>query len=112
MEILLANAQSARDGLVDVMQRLYQEQCSQEKALVVRKEIIDTQDWKTLVFEASVNESPEAKYKAGLWCEAQAERMLRTVTTVIVSDEFDIQHKFLMRLAGTFHQGAMVDSGV
>lgn len=105
-EMLIVNAQSARDGLVEVMQRLYQVQTGQERAFDVKKEVIDVQEWKSLVFLASVDEVPESKYKAGLWCEAQAEKMSCAVTTVIVSDEFDVQYKFLKRLAATFHQAA------
>lgn len=106
MAILTANAEAARDELVDVLQRLYMEQIGEKEELTVKKEIIDLQDWKALVFDASVGESPEEKYKAGLWCEAQAEKMLRSVTTVIVRDEFDIQYRFLIRLAANFHHAA------
>ena len=103
---LISNAQMTRDELLTVFKRLYKDETGAAEMVSVTKVEISTQEWKALIFQAASQENPEIKYKAGLWCEAEAERMNLSVTTLIVSNEFEIQRKFLLKLAGIFYQAS------
>lgn len=67
---------------------------------------IESQEWKEVIFAATVNGDPDLQYKAGLWCEAEIDRRLISNQYPIVSDEFVAQQNFLQRLAATYFKAS------
>ena len=64
---------------------------------------IQTQEWRDLLFDATVKGDAQTKFKAGLWCEAEAERRELEFNGIIAPTEFENDQNFLKRLAATFH---------
>lgn len=64
---------------------------------------IQTQEWKDLLFSAVADNDAQTKFKAGLWCEAEAERRELEFNGIIAPTSFEDDQNFLKRLAATFH---------
>jgi TPR repeat protein len=103
---LAQNAEEARKLTLWVMEHLYRSKNDSAGALNYTEITIDTQEWKDILYAATVTENPDVKYKAGLWCEAEAERRAVEYQGLIASNEFAIDQNFLKRLAGTFYQAS------
>jgi TPR repeat protein len=67
---------------------------------------IQTQEWKDLLFLAVTDGNAQAKFKAGLWCEAEAEKRELDFHGIIAPTEFEHDQNFLKRLAATFYRAA------
>lgn len=64
---------------------------------------IQTQEWKDLLFSAVTDGAAHTKFKAGLWCEAEAEKRELEFNGIIAPTEFEYDQNFLKRLAATFY---------
>lgn len=64
---------------------------------------IQTQEWKDLLFCAVTDADAQKKFKAGLWCEAEAEKRQLEFDGIIAPTEFEQDQNFFKRLAATFH---------
>lgn len=100
---LVQSAIEARELILWVMEETYRSKNNTDEALNYSKVTIEIQEWKDVLFAATVNEEPETKYKAGLWCEAEAERRVVEFKGLIASNEFECDQNFLKRLAATFY---------
>lgn len=103
---LVQHAGKVRDLLLEAFEYLY---CS-SNALEIKpgyvKATIDNQLFRDVLFNATVHSDADAKYNAGLWCEAEAERRSREFKGIIASDAYQHEQTFLKRLAATFYQSS------
>jgi TPR repeat protein len=98
---LEANALRARELMLWILESMYKT-LFPEAVLNYSRASIDTQDWKDLLFRATTNEDPVLKYKAGLWCEAEAHKRELNFKGFIAPNEFDVDQAFFKRLAAVF----------
>lgn len=103
---LVQNAVEARELTLWVMEEIYRSKNDTNETLNYSKVSIEIQEWKDVLFTATVSEEPETKYKAGLWCEAEAERRAVEFKGLIASNEFEGDQNFLKRLAATFYHAS------
>lgn len=97
------NAQEARDLALWIIESYYRSAFKATGKLNYLLVEIQTQEWKDLLFSATTNDDAKTKFKAGLWCEAEAERRELEFNGIIASTKFENEQNFLKRLAATFH---------
>lgn len=88
------------------MEHIYRLENNISSSLIYTKVTIDTQEWKDVIFSAIASEDPDIKYKAGLWCEAEAEQRMLEFNGLIVSNELENNQNFLKRLAAVYYQAS------
>jgi TPR repeat protein len=103
---LVQNAVEVRELTLWVMEEIYRSKIDTNETLSYSKVTIEIQEGKDVLFAATVSEEPETKYKAGLWCEAEAERRAVEFKGLIACNEFEGDQNFLKRLAATFYQAS------
>ena len=107
-EVLVQHTGKVRDLLLESFEYLY---CS-SNALAIKPEYIkaaiDNQLFKDVLFDATVLSDADAKYNAGLWCEAEADRRSREFKGIITSEAYKHEQTFLKRLAATFYQSSWI----
>jgi TPR repeat protein len=102
-EQLRNNAQEARDLALWVIEnycRSVGRINGEQHYLLVE---IQTQEWKDLLFSAVTDSDAQTKFKAGLWCEAEAKKREFEFNGIVAPTEFEHDQNFLKRLAATFH---------
>lgn len=102
-EKLRNNALGARDLSLWIIEKYYRSATKFNGELDYLRVEIQTQEWKDLLFSAVADEDAQTKFKAGLWCEAEAERREFEFNGIIASTAFENDQNFLKRLAATFH---------
>ena len=105
-EILASNAVEVRGLLLSVFEEVYRRDNWASAELTYNQVTIESQEWKDVIYAATMNEDPALQYKAGLWCEAEIDRRLIANIYPIVSDEFAAQQVFLRRLAATYFRAS------
>jgi TPR repeat protein len=103
---LVENAAHVRSLILFVFEYLYNRAHGRDSKLAYRVVTIETQEWKEVLYAATVEADPEMQYRAGLWCEAEIERRVRSNKYLIVSEEFAAQQVLLERMAATFFRAA------
>lgn len=104
--ILVGNAVEVRGLLLSVFEEIYRRDNGAQSVLNYKQVTIESQEWKDVIYAATMNEDPALQYKAGLWCEAEIDRRLIANIYPIVSDEFAAQQVFLQRLAATYFRAS------
>jgi TPR repeat protein len=102
--VLLENAREARIDLVSVFKSLYPQDGKMPLADEIRYEEFDDLQWGRDLYLASTTFSAEDKYRAGLICEAQSERVIANDESIVVTDTVKYQFEFLRRQAALFFQ--------
>lgn len=105
-EILVSNAVEVRGLMSSVFEEVYRRDNGAHADLNYKQVTIESQEWKDVIYAATMNEDPVLQYKAGLWCEAEIDRRLIANIYPIVSDEFAAQQLFLQRLAATYFRAS------
>ncbi|MBN3840970.1 DUF4145 domain-containing protein [Burkholderia sp. Ac-20349] len=103
-DALICNAEAVRSLVVSCLLHSFQKKNNAVDAPDVSMASIETQEFKQILFSATTTSDPDVKYKAGLWCEGEAERRQFEFKGLIASDEFANDQTFLKRLAATFYQ--------
>lgn len=102
-EDLLKNALEARKAILWVLESTYRVDFDYEGDFSYSWERIETQEWKDVLFSAATELDAHKKFKAGLWCEAEAERRELAYKYAIATTEFQIDQDFLRKLAASFY---------
>jgi TPR repeat protein len=102
-EDLLKNALEARQGVLWILEHTYRIFSDYEGDLSYSCVHIETQEWKEVLFSATTEINPNKKFKAGLWCEAEAKRRELAYQYAIATEEFQIDQDFLRKLAASFY---------
>jgi TPR repeat protein len=102
-EQLRSNAQEGRDVALWIIEYYYRSVAKVSGELNYLLVEIQTQEWKDLLFYATTDGDAQTKFKAGLWCEAEAEKRELEFNGIIAPTEFEHDQNFLKRLAATFH---------
>lgn len=102
-EKLKKNAFQARDLSLWLLESIHRSLRGYKGAFEYLRAEIQTQEWRDLLFDATVGGDAQTKFKAGLWCEAEAERRELEFNGIIAPTEFENDQNFLKRLAATFH---------
>jgi TPR repeat protein len=103
-DVLLENAREARTDLVSVFKSLHFQGLISEIADELRYEKFDDLQWGQDLYLASTTFNAEDKYRAGVLCEAQSERVISSDDSIVVSDAVKYQYEFLRRQAALFFQ--------
>jgi TPR repeat protein len=103
-EALIRDAEAVRSLVVSCLRHFFQKKYNADNAPDVSMASIETQEFKEILFSAATTSDPDVKYKAGLWCEGEAERRQFEFKGMIASNEFVNELTFLNRLAATFYQ--------
>lgn len=102
-ENLLKNALEARKGILWVLESTYTLLYDYKGDFSYSWVHIETQEWKDILFAATTESDPNKKFKAGLWCEAEAKRRELAYKYAIATEEFQIDQDFLRKLAASFY---------
>lgn len=102
-EDVLRNALEARKGVLWILEGTYRLACDYEGGFSYSWVHIETQEWKDILFLATTELDPGKKFKAGLWCEAEAKRRELAYKYAIATEEFQIDQDFLRKLAASFY---------
>ena len=103
---LVENAAEVRSLILFVFEYLDNKSHVRQGKIEYQRVTIESQEWKDVLYAATVEANPDMQYKAGLWCEAEIDRRLISNKYPIVSDEFAAQQVLLERLAATFFRSA------
>jgi len=103
---LLENALEARKVALWILEGLYRITCKFKGDFSYSLVKIETQEWRDLLFEATVERDSNKKFKAGLWCEAEAKRRELAYKFSIATQEYQIDQDFLRKLAASFYYGS------
>jgi TPR repeat protein len=103
---LKSNAQEARDLALWIIENFCRSVGKVSGELNYLLVEIQTQKWKDLLFSAVTDTDAQTKFKAGLWCEAEAEKRELEFNGIIAPTEFEHDQNFLKRLAATFHRAS------
>lgn len=102
-ESLLKNALEARKGILWIFETTYCSLRDYKGDFSYAWVHIETQEWKDILFAATTEIDSNKKFKAGLWCEAEAKRRELAYKYAIATDEFQTDQDFLRKLAASFH---------
>lgn len=102
-ESLLKNALEARKGILWILESTYSSLRDYKGDFSYAWVHIETQEWKDILFAATTEIDPNKKFKAGLWCEAEAKRRELAYKYAIATEEFQTDQDFLRKLAASFH---------
>lgn len=111
------HAREARDWALRVMEQIYMAETNSTNVPQYVREVVDDQYWKNLLYRAATDASPEIKYKAGLWYEAEEQRLERTHQEKPDAVKYDRtehekvfnQRTFLLRQAAACYQASYSD---
>lgn len=102
-QTLKRNSLEARQILLQILESYYRSAKNFEGEFDYLLVEIQTQEWKELLFSAVADDDANDKFKAGLWCEAEADRKEFEFNGIIAPSAFENNQNFLKRLAATFH---------
>lgn len=105
-EKLATNALEARDVALWLMEYICRLDSGRHVEFDYARVEIQSQEWKELLFDATVGSDAQAKFKAGLWCEAEAAKKELAFSGIIASAAFENEQNFFLRLAATFYLGS------
>ena len=100
---LLENAQAARQSILWILEHTYCLVSDFQGDLSYSLSRIETQEWKDILYLATTELDANKKFKAGLWCEAEAKRRELAYKYAIATTEFQTEQDFLRKLAATFY---------
>lgn len=110
-EKLKKNAFEARDLSLWILESVHRSLRGYNGTFEYLRISIQTQELRDLLFEATVGGDAQTKFRAGLWCEAEAERRELDFNGIIAPTEFENDQNFLKRLAATFHLASYKTTG-